>query len=132
MKRTVVLFILIILVAATTGLWMYTSGFSSNSVLENIHFFVIFLVIAFAGFLGYSRLRSHRRHEPAEDEMTRHRMLQTAAFSYYISLYWWIFLLFIKDRVTIETEVLLGTGILGMAVAFAGTWIFLHLRGARG
>ena len=132
MKRTLVLFILAAMVVATTALWLFMSGgVSGKSLLENLHIPVIFLVVAFAVFVGYTRLRSHRRHEPAEDELSRMILLRTAALSYYISLYWWVFLLFIKDRVVVETEVLLGTGILGMAVAFAGAWLFFYFRGVR-
>ncbi|MBK8044282.1 MAG: hypothetical protein IPK21_17475 [Haliscomenobacter sp.] len=56
-------------------------------------------------------------------------MLKTAALSYYISLYWWVFLLFIKDRIAYDTEVLIGSGILGMAVAFAISWLYFQFRG---
>ena len=64
-------------------------------------------------------------------DLSKKVLQKTAAYSYYISLYLWLALIFIKDRITIDTEQLLGTGILGMAIIFALCWILFNFRGIR-
>jgi hypothetical protein len=51
--------------------------------------------------------------------------------SYYISLYLWGAMIYINDRITMDTEVLLGTGILGMAVIWVVLVIFFKIRGLK-
>jgi peptidoglycan/LPS O-acetylase OafA/YrhL len=71
------------------------------------------------------------RGEPAEDELSKKLLLKTAAWSYYVSLYLWVAMLFIKDRVNLDTEEILGAGILGMAASFAICWLILNFRGIK-
>jgi peptidoglycan/LPS O-acetylase OafA/YrhL len=88
-------------------------------------------VVAFAVFVGYKRMTSAKRGEPTEDEMSKKVLLKTAAWSYYISLYLWVAMLIIKDRVNLDTEEIIGAGILGMAVSFAVCWLIFNFRGTR-
>ena len=130
MKRAIIVFIVAALVIVTTGLWFF-------STKGNLKFFglfsigVIIIVVGFALFVGYKRLTSAKRGEPAEDELSKKVLLRTAATSYYISLYLWVAMLYIKDRVSLDTEELLGAGILGMALSFAVCWLIFHFRGVR-
>jgi peptidoglycan/LPS O-acetylase OafA/YrhL len=98
---------------------------------DTIQFGVIGLLISFAVFVGLKRLKSERRGEPAEDELSKSILQKTAAWSYYISLYLWVAMIYIKDRVSMDTEQLIGTGILGMAVTFAVCWLIFNFRGLR-
>ena len=130
MKKAILVFIIVAAVLFTTGLWI----FSANGVLgqsDLITIGIIFLLVLFAVFVGYKRLTSARRGEPVEDELTKNVLRRTAALSYYISLYLWVAILFIKDRITIDPEEMLGAGILGMAITFAICWIIFNFRGVR-
>ncbi|NLJ43543.1 MAG: hypothetical protein GX431_07775 [Bacteroidales bacterium] len=130
MKKGIAVLIIALLVLITTALWLA----STDGVLkpyDALSFGVIIVVIGFALFFGYKRITSVRRGEPAEDEMSRKIIQRTAAVSYYISLYLWVAILFIKDRVSLDTEELIGGGILGMAITFAICWIVLYFRGIR-
>ncbi len=127
MKKTILAFFVAGMVLLTTGFWFFSSG--EKSPAELVQFGVIGLIVAFGLFVAFRRLSSAKRGEPQEDERSKNVMLKTAALSYYISLYWWIFILFIKDRIAYETEVLLGSGILGMAVAFAASWFYFQFKG---
>jgi peptidoglycan/LPS O-acetylase OafA/YrhL len=130
MKKGMVVLLVAVLVLITTGLWFFsTSGNLKN--FDMVSFGVIILVVAFALFVGYKRLISAKRGEPAEDELSKKVLLKTAAWSYYISLYLWVAMLYIKDRVSLDTEELLGAGILGMAVSFAVCWLVFNFRGVR-
>lgn len=130
MKRTLIIFLVAALVLLSTGFWFlkYTQGTNLTDVLQ---FGIILLVIGFALYVGLIRLRSSRRGEPAEDELSKKVMQRTASVSYYISLYLWVFILFIKDRIILDTEQWLGYGILGMALTFALCWVFFNFRGVR-
>jgi peptidoglycan/LPS O-acetylase OafA/YrhL len=130
MKKGIIVLIVAVLVLLTTGLWLFKAQGTLKS-FDVFTFAIIALVVAFAVFVGYKRLTSARRGEPAEDELSKKVLLKTAAWSYYISLYMWVGMLFIKDRVKLDTEELIGTGILGMAVSFAVCWLVFNFRGIK-
>lgn len=130
MKKSLIVFIVAGLVLLSAGLWFFTSA-KNFKPMDLLHFGVILLVVGFALFVGFKRLRSVKRGEPAEDELSKKILRKTAAVSYYISLYIWVFMIFIKDRIEFDTEELLGTGILAMALTYGVTWLILNYRGMK-
>lgn len=130
MKKSLTIFIIAGLVLLTSGLWLFKS-FELINTMDYLHFGVITLIFVFAIFIGLKRLRSEKRGEPVEDELSKKILQRTAAISYYISLYIWVFLIFLKDRIEFETEELLGTGILAMAVTFGISWLILNSKGIK-
>ena len=130
MKRSLIVFIVTGLVLITTGLWFFTS-FENFNKMDLLHIGLITLIVGFAVFVGLKRLRSEKLGEPIEDELSKKIIQKTAAISYFISLYIWVFLIFLKDRVEFETEELLGTGILAMAVTFVIAWLILNFNGIK-
>lgn len=130
MKRAIIIFILAAMVLTTTGLWFYSAN-TGFSQVDFLSFGVIFLLVAFAVFIGYKRFGSARRGEPTEDELSKKVLQKTAALSYYISLYLWVTMIYIKDRVSLDIEEILGIGILAMAVTFAVCWMVFNFRGVR-
>ncbi|UGS21968.1 hypothetical protein [Flavobacterium cyclinae] len=130
MKRSLIVFIVTGLVLMTTGLWFFIS-FENFNKMDLLHIGLITLIVGFAVFVGLKRLRSEKLGEPIEDELSKKILQKTAAISYYISLYIWVFLIFLKDRVEFETEELLGTGILAMAVTFVIAWLILNFNGIK-
>ncbi len=130
MKRAFIIFAVAMLVLITSGIWFFSSGGQINN-MDLLHVGIILLLVLFAIFIGYKRLTGARRGEPAEDELSRKVLQKTAAYSYYISLYIWVALIYVKDRITFDTEQLLGTGILAMAITFALCWLVFNFRGIR-
>ena len=130
MKRTIILFVVIVLVLVSIAVWLLGTSGRFNFV-DMFQFGVILVVVGFALFLGLKRVGSLKRGEPAEDELSRRILQKTAAISYYISLYMWVFMIYLKDRVTMDTEQLLGTGILAMAVTFGVVWLVISRWGMR-
>lgn len=130
MKKSLIVFIVAGLVLISMGLWFFSSVKEFN-MMDLLHFGIITLIVGFAVFVGLKRLRSEKRGEPVEDELSKKILQKTAAISYYISLYIWVFLIFLKDRVKFETEELLGTGILAMAVTFGIAWLILNFKGIK-
>ena len=130
MKKIIPLVVISILVLGTTLLWFMNSG-SQLSQAESWQFIVILLIVAFAGYILYSRVKSVKRGEPAEDELSKKILQKASSFAYYLSLYLWVAMIVVNDRVKMDTEVLLGTGILGMAVIWVALVIFFKVRGLR-
>lgn len=130
MKKIIPLVVISVLVLGTTLLWFMNSG-SQLSQAESWQFIVILLIVAFAGYILYSRVKSVKRGEPAEDELSKKILQKASSFAYYLSLYLWVAMIVVNDRVKMDTEVLLGTGILGMAVIWVALVIFFKVRGLR-
>lgn len=130
MKKAVVVFIVSALVLISTGVWFFSSK-SDIAPLEATGFGVIILLVGFALFIGTKRLTSARRGEPTEDELSKKVMVKASSLSYFISLYLWVFVIYINDRVEVDTEVLIGSGVLGMAIIFAICWLILNFKGVR-
>lgn len=127
MKKILIPLLIILLLVAGLVAWMLKVEMAEMS--EILMGAGVLLLVAFAGFLAYSRIKSHRRGEPAEDELSRQIMNRTAGLSYYISLYWWLALGILSDRIKIPAHSLVGLGILGMALIFFVTWMVVRLRG---
>lgn len=130
MKRAVIALAVSLLVLVTTALWFFKVEKSITAV-ELITFGIILVLVGFGLYFAYRRFSGARRGEPAEDELSRKEMQKTAAWSYYISLYMWVFMIWLKDRVTLDTEEVLGAGILSMAIIFFLCWIIIRVRGVR-
>jgi peptidoglycan/LPS O-acetylase OafA/YrhL len=130
MKRAVLIFVVAMLVLTTCIIWFFSGG-SDTKPIDLLQFGIIILVIAFALFFGYKRLRSAKRGEPAEDELSKKILLKTAAFSFYISLYLWVAMIYISDKIKLESDALIGVGILGMAVIYAICWIVINFTGIK-
>jgi peptidoglycan/LPS O-acetylase OafA/YrhL len=130
MKRSYLVFIVAGLVLAATALWLLASNtqFKPYDLVETG---IIILVVGFAIYLGYKRFSSVKRGEPAEDEMSKKVMQKTAAWSYYISLYLWLAIMYFSDRIKLENHSLIGVGILGMAVVFAISWLVINFGGIK-
>jgi peptidoglycan/LPS O-acetylase OafA/YrhL len=130
MKKAVLVFIVAALVLATVAVWIFSVP-ATLKLMDLVSFGVIIIIVAFAVFIGFKRLNSARRGEPAEDELSKKIMQKTASLSYYISLYWWLVIMYFIDKLNYETHTFIAAGILGMAVIFAGCWLVFNFRGVR-
>jgi hypothetical protein len=130
MKRTVLMFVISALVLATLGLWAL-KGHLAGNIPEIVQAGIVLLVVGFAIFLGLSRLRSHRLGEPGEDELSKTVMTKASSLAYYVSIYLWLFVMYISDKTTLEAHTLVGAGIAGMAVVFVLCWLGVKLFGMK-
>ncbi|HMO32690.1 MAG TPA: hypothetical protein PKE63_02380 [Lacibacter sp.] len=128
MSRVTLVFLVAGLVLATTLLWVFGGGTAlMGSELPALAGVII--LVAFAVFVGWKRLQAVRRREPQEDELTRAVIRKAAALSYFVSLYGWLVLMYVGDKYKLEPEPLIGSGIIGMGLLFAGSWLFYHFKG---
>lgn len=130
MKRTYLALIVAVLVLLTAILWISSTG-KPISLVEILQYGIVLVLVGFGFYFGISRIRSERRGEPAEDEMSKKIMQKASSLSFFISLYMWLALGYFSDRVKLETHTQIGTGIVGMAVIFSLCWIFIKLRGMK-
>ncbi|MCK9638820.1 MAG: hypothetical protein M0R39_02845 [Prolixibacteraceae bacterium] len=130
MKRGILIFILAALVLIASGFWIFSLK-SNLDFRELISVPIILLIVLFAVFIGIKRIKSMKRGQPAEDELSKKVLIRTASLSYYVSIYWWLVLGFFSDKLTLENHTLIGIGILGMAVIYALSWIFFNYWGLK-
>jgi len=117
-------------VLATTAIWFFGREKSVNAHAI-ASFGIIIVLVGFGIWFAVRRFSAVRSGEPQEDELSKKIIQKTAAWSYYVSLYMWVFMLWLKARVTMDTEEVLGAGILSMAVIFMLCFIYHRLRGIR-
>ena len=130
MKRGFLALLVSVLVVAATVVWFFMVE-KPIPATEIINFGVIFVLVGFGIYFAYRRFSSANRGEPQEDELSKRMMQKSAAWSYYISLFMWLFMGWINDRLSMDMGEVIGTGILAMAVIFLGCWIAVKLRGIR-
>ena len=128
MKNISVLFVVVILVVITTGLWFFNSDTGFN-LKELSPFVIILVVLGFAVFIGIKRFSSAKRGEPIEDELSKKILVKASSISFYVSIYLWLVIMYYSDKTPLENHTLIGLGILGMALIFAITWVVIHFRG---
>jgi len=126
MKKSVIIFTVAALVLFAAVLWMLSSS-GDLKTYEPGSFIIIFLLVTFAAFIGYKRLASARRGEPAEDELSKKVMQKSASLSYYISIYMWLVIGYFSERLDYETHTIIGAGIIGMAITFAVCWLIFNI-----
>lgn len=130
MKKTVIGFVVSALVLVALALWTLEGRVVGNAQ-EIIMAAVILVLVGFAVFLGLSRLRSHRRREPAEDELSSQVMTRASSLAYYVSIYLWLFIMYISDKTSLAAHTVIGGGILGMAVIFLLCWLGVKAFGMK-
>lgn len=130
MKRGIIALLVSATVLGTAAFWFFGMEKSVN-VHEIVSFGIIIVLVGFGIWFAVRRFSSALKGEPQEDELSKRIVQKAAAWSYYISLYMWVFMIWLKDRVTMDTEEVLGAGILAMAVIFMLSFIFHRLRGMR-
>jgi hypothetical protein len=129
--KTFFMLLVSIIVILSIGAWVYYSKNDSFEFADLFQYVLIIVLVAFALLFGIRRLRSESRGEPAEDELSKKIMKQAASTAYYISLYWWLVLVYLSDSWEKDTESLVGTGILGMAILFALCWVYFKFKGVK-
>jgi hypothetical protein len=130
MKRTIIGFVISALVLLALAIWAFKGHIAGNAQ-EIVMAAVVLVVVGFAVYIGIARLRSLQRHEPAEDELSKKVMLRASSLAYYISIYLWLYIMYISDKTTLEPHSLIGAGIVGMAVIFLLSWLGVKLFGIK-
>lgn len=130
MKKTVTIFVIAVMVVVSAVVWIFESN-TIHDLQELLMLIGLFIIVGFAILRGFTRIRSHRQQEPTEDEYTRKVMNKTAALSYYISIYFWLLLMYLSDKIQMEMHSMIGVGIMGMALIFFFCWLGFKIFGLK-
>ena len=130
MKKTITVFVISALLIVSVVLWAL-KGRGMGNTRELLSAGVIFILVGFALFLGMSRMRSHLRKETPEDELSKRVMTKASSLAYYVSIYMWLCISYLSDRITIPRHSLIGAGIMGMALVFFFCWLYVKTRGVK-
>lgn len=129
MKKFIIFFIIVIIILV--GLW----NILPHETKANFDFlesaFVLLLILGIGSWVLFNRIKSKRNRELAEDELSKLILQKSSSISYYISLYLWLLLSYFSDSLKLDTEQLIGYGIIGMAFIFVGCWVYYYIRGVK-
>ena len=130
MKKALIVFVVAILLLVFSGIWIL--GKSEKPDTQDILALVLVLiVVGFSVFVAVRKLASLRRGEPHEDELSKKIMRRTSSVSYYISLYMWLIIMYLSDKMKFDTHVIIGAGIMIMAVIFGLCWLYFNFTGIK-
>jgi peptidoglycan/LPS O-acetylase OafA/YrhL len=121
--RTILVVVISVLVVATFILWITKSemSFDFSSILMVV---IAVVILVYAVLFIRKRWSDAREQLPAEDELSKIIRLKSGYTSFQISLFLWLVIGSIEDRVKMEGHTIIGAGILGMAVIWALCWIY--------
>ncbi|KPL15116.1 MAG: hypothetical protein AMS23_01275 [Bacteroides sp. SM1_62] len=129
--KTIFVILILLIITLCLGAWLFNAQKGSLEIMDALHYAIVLILVAFALIIGIQRLRSQKREEPAEDEYSKKLMQKASSLAYYLSLYLWLAFIFFHEDLQLETESLISTGILGMAILFAVCWFYYKMRGIR-
>ena len=93
------------------------------------------VLIVFVVFFVVRRYRDIKAGMPLEDERSKKVMTKTAAMSFYTTLYWLLFISWLKGPIArmlgleyLDAGQTAAVAILGIAVAFFGFWLYYNKK----
>ena len=121
--RTILIAVIAVLVVATFILWISHSEitFDFGSILMMV---IPVIILVYAVLFVRKRWVDAKEQMPAEDELSKMIRLRSGYTSFQISLFLWLVIGSIEDRVDLEGHTIIGAGILGMAIIWALAWIY--------
>jgi hypothetical protein len=128
MQKTVIIFVIAVLILISVILWAVNNYGTMSDILE---ISIVIILVGFAVYLGITRLKSLKRNEPAEDELSKKIMTKASSVSFYITIYMWLFVMYFSDRTTLEAHSIIGAGIAGMALIFFLSWMGIKIFGMK-
>ena len=121
------------MVLIIAGIWIFqTVDPPKDSVTSEIIFVAAIAVLFIVSiFFSIKRLKNRKQGLPEEDELSKKIMNKAGAKSFFVSLFLWLALLYIHNHTTVDTEILFGYGIIGMAFIFITFTIIFSIRGIK-
>jgi peptidoglycan/LPS O-acetylase OafA/YrhL len=123
MRKAIFMVVLAVAVIVSFAYWLifHSDKFDLQEILM---IGALILVVGFALFLAFRRLRDAKEKLPQEDEMSKSIMRRGTATAYHISLLMWLVVMYLSDKSKLECHSQIGVGIMGMAIAFALSWVY--------
>ena len=133
MKRIFLPIFALTMVLIIAGIWIFqTVDPPKDSVASEIIFVAVIVILFIVSiFFTIKRMKNRKQGLPEEDELSKKIMNKAGAKSFFVSLFLWLALLYIHNHTTVDTEILFGYGIIGMAFIFITFTIIFNIRGIK-
>lgn len=100
---------------------------------------VVVVLVLLMVIMAARRISGIKKGEPYEDEFSKKIVQQSAARSFFISMYWLLFIMlfeplladFLFDSKKLDASQAIGGGIAGMSVIFLINWIYWQKKGIK-
>lgn len=115
------------LILALAGIGLYQNN-SLPRFMEYLHISLIICIVTIGLLQGYKMLHARKLQQPADDELSVKVLHRAALISYLVSLNIWAILIYIGSKTEVDPFILFGTGIFGMVVIFAVSWVIIKTR----
>ncbi len=134
----------LILLIVVTGLVLVTSLLYFAQIAQkgkisiggSIAIIIPLIAVLFMAFFIRSKYKDVKEGLPMEDERSRKVTTRAAAMSFYVTLYWLLFISFFEECFAkisgvekLDVSQTTGIGIAGMALAFFIFWIYYNKKG---
>ena len=103
-----------------------------NANPEEINHFVLILILVGLGtIIGIYRLKKQREGVPSEDELSKKILHKASSAAFYLSLFMWSGMIYLHDKIKLDKDSLIMTGVLGMSTFFCICWVYYRVWGTR-
>lgn len=103
-----------------------------NVSFVKISSYVLILIPAGLGItIGIYRLVKKRQGVPPEDEFSLKILYKASSAAYYLSLIMWFTMISFHDKIKLDKDSLIITGVLGMSVFYCICWIYYRVWGTK-
>lgn len=130
MKKIVLPVFFITFVVILAAIQIFQTGINNNnSISEYIFVGVIFILFLVSIVLSIKKLKSTKQGLPEKDEMSTKIINKAASTSFYISLFVWLIIIYVLRNNIGNTNVIIGYGIISMALTFILNLIYFQIKG---
>ena len=126
--RILLIFMLAGTVTFSAGLWLY----STQSPIETREIIVaglVLVLVVFSLIVGLKKMKDVKRGLPLDDELSHTIKQKAASMAFVCSFYLWLFIIIFFADKSIDPEILVGAGLLGMGLLFFGFWAYYSKKG---
>jgi len=137
-KFRIILIIIVTCLVLGTSL-LYFAGIIQKDKINIgslIAFVIPLIVVLFMVFFIRNRYKDIKEGMPLEDERSRKVTTKAAAMTFYISLYWLLFISFFEKSFAqmaavekLDAGQTTGIAIAGMAITFFAAWLYYNKKG---
>jgi hypothetical protein len=133
MKKIFLPLFIVTYAVVLSGIWIFQTGSIDEEArpvfTEYFYVGIISIFFLLGIYISYKRIKQKKAGMPEEDEMSRKIAQKAAATSFYISLFLWLGLIYLLDRILLDIRLLFGYGMIGMALIFVFSWFFYSFKG---
>jgi len=112
----------------TGGMWLYSTK-ADITTFDLLAVVGLGVIVMLTIVVGLKRLKDQQQGLTVDDELSKRIKERAAAHSFIGSIYIWTLLLLLFGDGEVPAEMLIGAGILGMALLFFGMWFYHSKKG---